>query len=483
MLEAIVETDDNLLERYLEGEEISEADLRTALRRATIAGTIQPVLCGSSLRNKGLQPLLDAVVDYLPSPLDIPPVQGKNPKKDQFEERNADSAAPMAALVFKIATDAYAERLAYLRVYSGSLKRGKVVRNATKNLRVRVPRLLRMFADHREDLEEISAGDIGATVGLKDTFTGDTLCDLHAPIILESISFPEPVISVAIEPRTLADQERLNEALRRLEEEDPTFVVRVDENTGQTIISGMGELHLEILVDRMMREFNVEANVGKPRVAYKETVTKAGRVDVTFDRVLGGKPQYAHVRMQVLPAERSSEQLDEGRAQFESRLGLGDIPSMYIEAVRAGVMESLDSGFLAGYPLVGLEIHLLDAGFDPALSTEMAFKAAGAQAFRQAIESADPVLLEPVMDVEVVVPEGFVGDIMGDLGARGADIRRMEPRPGGAQAVRAHAPLAEMFGYATDLRSMTQGRGTFTMEFHHYAPVDAKQMEAILYGA
>jgi elongation factor G len=269
--------------------------------------------------------------------------------------------------------------------------------------------------------------------------------------------------------------------MRRLEEEDPTFIVRVDENTGQTIISGMGELHLEILVDRMLREFKVQANVGKPRVAYKETVTQASCVNVTFDRVLGGKPQYAQVRMQVLPAE-STEGRAEDRAQFETRLSQDELPSIYVEAVRAGVMESLDSGFLAGYPLVGLSIHLLDAKFDPALSTEIAFKAAGAQAFRQAVESANPVLLEPVMDVEVVVPEGFVGDVMGDLGARGADIRRMEPRPGGAQAVRAHSPLAKMFGYATDLRSMTQGRGTFTMEFHHYAPVDSKQMDAILYG-
>ncbi len=485
MLEAIVETDDDLVERYLEGKEISVEDLRAALRRATIAGIIQPVLCGSALRNKGLQPLLDAVVDYLPSPVDIPPVQGENPKKNRLEDRAADPAAPMAALVFKIATDVYAERLAYLRVYSGSLERGKVVRNATKGSRVRVPRLLRMFADRREDLEKISAGDIGATVGLKDTFTGDTLCDLHAPIILESISFPEPVISVAIEPRTLADQERLAEALRRLEEEDPTFVVRLDENTGQTIISGMGELHLEILVDRMMREFNVEANVGKPRVAYKETVTQASRVSMTFDRMLGGKPQYARVLMRVQPmtaAVESGADRRSDRAQFESKVSQDDFPSAYVEAVRAGVVESLDSGFLAGYPLVGLVVHLLDAEFDPALSSEIAFKAAGARAFRQAVESAKPVLLEPVMDVEVVVPEGFVGDVMGDLGARGADIRQMKPRPGGMQAVRAHSPLAKMFGYATDLRSMTQGRGTFTMEFHHYAPVDSKQMEAILYG-
>ncbi len=474
MVESIVETDDALMLRYLEGEEIPSNDLRSALRKATIAGQIQPVLCGSSLRNKGIQSLLDAVVDLLPSPVEIPPVKGEHPKNGQIEERPADPSAPLAALIFKIATDPYAGRLAYLRVYSGSLKRGNVYLNPGKQTRERVPKLLRMFADRREEVEELQAGDIGATVGLKSTITGDTLSAMHAPIVLEAIRFPEPVISVAVEPKTVADQERLNEALEHLAEEDPTFRVRLDEATGQTILSGMGELHLEILVDRMLREFRVAANVGKPRVAYKETVTQTGRAEVVFDRMLAGKPQYARVVLEVSPA-------DVGEAsEFASQLRPQDLAPEYVEAIRAGALESLDSGFLAGYPLVGIEVRLLDARADEALSTEMAFRAAAAQAFRRAIESAEPVLLEPLMSVEVVMPEGFVGEVLGDLNARGADIKSMAPRPGAGQAVRAFVPLAQMFGYATDLRSMTQGRGTFTMEFHHYEPVDSRQMDAIV---
>ncbi len=476
LVEAIVETDDALMERYLEGEELPAAELRAALRRATIAGTLHPVLCGTSLRNKGVQPLLDAIVAFLPSPLDIPPVRGINSKGEE-ESRPADVTAPLAMLVFKIATDPYVGRLAYFRVYSGKVRTGTVVFNATKNVRERVPKLLRMFASHREEVEEMGAGDIGATVGLKQTFTADTLCALGSTIILESIHFPEPVIWVAVEPKTLADQDRLNEALQRFAEEDPTFRVRQDENTGQTIISGMGELHLEILIDRMLREFRVEANVGKPRVAYKETVTKSSRVEVVFDRLLGGKPQYARVVLEVAPAEPGKG------THFDNQVRPQTLPPQFAEAVRVGVIESLDSGFLAGYPLVGLAVRLVGAEMAPDLSTEMAFKAAGAQAFRQAVESAEPVLLEPVMSVEAVTPELFVGDVLGDLSARGANILLMESRPGGAQAVRAEAPLAKMFGYATDLRSLTQGRGTFTMEFHHYAPVDARQMDAILYGA
>jgi elongation factor G len=476
MLEAVVETDDELMMQYLEGEDIAPQALRTALRAATIAGTLQPVLCGSALRNKGVQPLLNAVVHYLPSPLDIPPVVGENPKKQRMEQRPADPSAPLAALVFKIATDPYAGRLAYFRVYSGKITRGNVYLNPTKSGRERVSRLLRMFADHREEVEELKAGDIGATVGLKKTFTGDTLSAMHAPIVLESIRFPEPVISVAVEPRTIADQERLNDALQRLAEEDPTFRVRYDEGTGQTIISGMGELHLEILVDRMLREFNVQANVGKPRVAYKETVTETGVADVTFDRMMAGKPQFARVKLEVSPAGTGNP------SRFENLLGPESLAAQYVEAVEAGALESLDSGFLVGYPLVGMVIRLTDAEADADLSSEIAFKAASARAFRQAVEAASPVLLEPVMDVEVVMPEGFVGEVLGDLNARGADIQAMEQRPGGAQAIRAYAPLAKMFGYATDLRSMTQGRGTFTMEFHHYAPVESRQMEAILFG-
>ncbi len=476
MIEAVVEMDDGLMERYLEGEEISPEELRRGLRRATIAGALQPVLCGSSLRNKGVQPLLDAVVDFLPSPLDIPPVKGENPKKDQIEERPADPTAPLAALVFKIATDPYAGRLAYFRIYSGTMTRGNVYLNSAKHTRERVSKLLRMFADRREEVEEFSAGDIGATVGLKNTVTGDTLSAMHAPIVLESIRFPEPVIYIAVEPKTVADQARLSEALERLAEEDPTFRIRVDEGTGQTILSGMGELHLDILVDRMQREFGVEANVGKPRVAYKETVTQTGRSEVVFDRMFGGKPQFARVVLEVGPAGTGAA------SRFENLLRPQDLTAQYVEAVKAGALESLDSGFLAGYPMVGLLVRLVDAQAELALSSEIAFKAAAAQAFRQAVEAAQPVLLEPVMDVEVVVPEAFVGEVLGDLNARGAEIKLMSPRPGGGQGVRAFVPLAKMFGYATELRSMTQGRGTFTMEFHHHDPVDSRQMEAIVYG-
>jgi elongation factor G len=477
MLEAIVETDDDLLERYLEGESISSGELRSALRAATIDGVIQPVLCGSALRNRGVQPLLDAVVDFLPSPIEVPPIEGENPKKERVEKRPADPSGPLAALVFKIATDPYAGRLAYFRIYSGTINRGNVYLNPAKHTRERVTRLLRMFADRREEVETLKAGDIGATVGLKNTVTGDTLSAMHAPIVLESIEFPEPVIRIAVEPKTVADQERLDEALERLAEEDPTFRVHTDEGTGQTILSGMGELHLEILVDRMLREFRVAANVGKPRVSYKETVTRTGRSEVVFNRMLAGKPQYARVVLEVSP-------MDTGEASiFENHTRPQDLAAEYVDAVRAGALESLESGFLAGYPLVGVRICLIEAEANEQLSTDIAFKAAAAQAFRQATEKAEPVLLEPVMSVEVVMPEGFLGDVLGDLNARGSEVRSMEPRPGGGQAVRAYVPLAEMFGYATDLRSLTQGRGTFTMEFHHYEPVDSERMDAIVYGA
>jgi len=476
MLESIAETDDDLMLAYVEGEEIAPSELRRGLRAATIAGDIQPVLCGSSLRNKGVQPLLDAVLAYLPSPLDIPAVTGENPKKNREEERQADPEAPLAALIFKIATDPYSGRLAYFRVYSGTVVRGNVYLNAAKGTRERVSKILRMFADRREEVDELKAGEIGATVGLKNTVTGDTLCAMHAPIVLEPIRFPEPVISVAIEPKTVADQDRLNESLERLAEEDPTFRVRMDEGTGQTILWGMGELHLEVLVNRLLREFRVAANVGKPRVAYRETVTQAGRSEVVFDRMMAGKPQYARVVLEISPAQERTT------SRFDTQLRPQDLMAQYIEAVKAGALESLDSGYLAGYPLVGIEVRLLEAEADETLSTEIAFKAAAAQAFRQAVEAAEPVLLEPTMDVEVVLPEGFVGEVLGDLNARGADIQVMEPRPGGGQAIRAYVPLAKMFGYATDLRSATQGRGTFTMEFHHYEPVDSGQMDAIVYG-
>lgn len=477
MLEAIVETDDALMTKYLEDREITAKELKSALRKATIAGVIQPVLCGSSLRNKGVQPLLDAIVSYLPSPLDIPPVLGENLKKERVEERPPDPDAPLAALVFKIATDPYAGQLAYFRVYSGTMIRGNVYLNPAKSSRERVSKLLRMFADHREEVESFSAGDIGATVGLKNTVTGDTISAMHAPVVLESIKFPEPVISIAVEPKTVADQSRLNDALDRLAQEDPTFHVHVDEGTGQTILAGMGELHLEILVDRMLREFRVQANVGKPRVSYKETVTQTSRSEVVFDRMMAGKPQYARVVLEVSPASLGRE------SRFETILRSQDLAAQFVEAAKAGALQSLDSGFLAGYPLVGVVIRLVNATSDVELSTEIAFKAAAAQAFRQAVESAGPVLLQPVMDVEVVIPEGFVGEVLGNLNSRGANIQIMESRPGRAQAIRAYVPLAEMFGYATDLRSMTQGRGIFTMEFHHHAEVDSRQMAAILYGA
>lgn len=475
MIEAIVETDDALMMRYLEGETISPTDLRETLRAATIAGDMQPVLCGSALRNKGIQPLLDAVVHYLPAPTDIPPVRGET--KKGREERPADPSAPLAALIFKIATDPYAGRLAYFRVYSGVIRQGQVVHNAGKSARERISRLMRMFADHREDVDEIRAGDIGATVALKESFTGDTLSAVNAPIVLEDIDFPEPVISVAVEPKTLADQDRLNEAMDRLAEEDPTFRIRYDEGTGQTIISGMGELHLEILIDRMLREFNVQATVGRPRVAYRETITEVASANVTFDRMLAGKPQYARVVLEVVPTEDGADM------RFESDVSTMAFPANLLDATRAGVLESRDSGFLAGYPLVGLVVRLVDARVDDERSTEMAFKAAAAQALRKAIEAASPTLLEPVMDLEVVAPEDFVGDVLGDLNMRGASIQKMKPRPGDVQAVRAYVPLAQMFGYATDLRSGTQGRGTFTMEFDHYEKVDSRKVDKILYGS
>lgn len=475
MIETLVETDDALMMRYLEGEEIPAADLRSALRAATIVGDMQPVLCGSALRNKGVQSLLDAVVDYLPSPVDVPPVQGETNKGPQ--ERLANSEAPLAALIFKIATDPYAGRLAYFRVYSGEIRRGEVVYNAGKRTRERIPKLLRMFADHREEVDKIEAGDIGATVALKNSFTGDTLSAVNAPIILENIDFPEPVISVAVEPKTIADQARLEEALVRLAEEDPTFGVRIDEGTGQTILSGMGELHLEILVDRMLREFNVQANVGRPRVTYKEAITKSASAEIIFDRMLAGKSQYARVNIRVSPLEGG------GEACFVSAVNTASFASDFEAAVRAGIMESMDSGFLAGYPLVGLKVILTGVGVDEEKSTEMAFKAAAAQALRVAVEAASPTLLEPVMNVEVVAPERFLGDVLGDLNGRGADIRLLNPRAGDVQAILAYIPLVQMFGYATDLRSSTQGRGTFTMEFDHYDPVASQKMSTILYGS
>jgi elongation factor G len=475
-VEQIVETDDDLVTLYLEGRDIPATRLRQALRRATLSGQLNPVLCGSALRNKGVQPLLDAVVDYLPSPLDIPPIEGVNPYTQKVEARPADASVPLAALVFKIASDPYVGRLAYFRVYSGKVKVGSRVINATKRGRERIGKLLRMFADHREEIQELSAGDIGATLGLKDTFTGETLCAPNGPIVLESISFPEPVISVAIEPRTAADQDRLADGLRRLAEEDPTFVVRVDENTGQTLISGMGELHLEILTDRLMREFGVSGRVSRPRVTYRETVTQRAEGEGLFERQTGGRMHFGHVWLEVGPLPTGEGFL------FEDAMRGGALSREFVEAVERGCREAMESGILAGYRLVDVKARLLDAELDEEASSELAFKVAGTMAFGQAVEEASPVLLEPVMDLETIVPELYMGEVMGDLNARGAEIREVASRAGEGQGIRAFVPLAKMFGYATDLRSLTQGRGTFTMEFHHYAEVDQQRVDAIVYG-
>jgi len=476
LLEKLAETDETIMVKYLEGEEITTEELRQALRQATLKGELVPVFCGSALRNKGVQPLLDAVVDYLPSPLDIPPIMGINPKTGAEESRPADENAPLAALVFKIVTDPYVGRLAYFRVYSGKVRAKQAVRNTNKNIKERVGRLVRMHANHREEIDEVLAGDIGAALGLKDTFTGETLSDFNRPIVLESIKFPEPVISVAIEPRTEADQDKMTEALYRLAEEDPTFNVRMDEETGQTIISGMGELHLEVLVERMVREFKVRANVGRPQVAYKETITKPVRAEGRFVRQTGGRGHYGHVWLELEPLGKG------GGFQFESKIAGGVIPKEFIPAVEQGVREALDSGVLAGYPLTDLKVTLVDGSYHEVDSSAVDFKIAASMALRNGVLQADPVLLQPVMKLEVVVPEEFAGEVIGDLSARGAQIEGMEPRSGGFQAIHAHVPLAVMFGYATDLRSMTQGRGVFTMEFDYYDRVPPEVMEQLILG-
>ena len=474
LVEKIAETDETLTVKYLEGEEISEEELRSALRQATLKGELVPVLCGAALRNKGIQPLLDAVVDYLPSPVDIPPIVGVNPVTGEEESRLSDEEEPLAALVFKIQTDPYMGRLAYFRVYSGQIKAGMAVLNSTKGRKERIGRLLRMHANRREEIGEVLAGDIGATLGLKDTFTGETLCDLQHPIVLESIGFPEPVISVAIEPRTEADQDKMNEALRRLAEEDPTFRVKFDEETGQTIISGMGELHLEVLVDRMLREFKVGANVGRPQVAYRETITRPVRAEGRFIRQTGGRGQYGHVQLEIEPLGPG------GGFKFEDRTAGGVIPKEFVPAVEQGVREAMESGVLAGYPLVDLKVALVGGSYHEVDSSDMAFKIAASMALKDGVERAGPILLEPIMKIEVVVPEEFTGDVIGDLASRRAQIEGTEPRSGGMQVIWGQVPLAEMFGYATDLRSITQGRGTFTMEFDHYAEVPPEVMRQIL---
>jgi elongation factor G len=474
MVEKIAELDDDLTMKYLEGQQITVDELKAALRKGVIANQAAAVFCGSSLKNKGVQVLLDAVIDYLPSPLDVPAVMGTDVDQEQQIELLPKDDAPLSALVFKIVTDPYVGRLAYFRVYSGVLSQGQMVTNTSKGRRERIGRLIRMHADRREDITEVRAGDIGAVLGLKETFTGDTLCDTKK-ILLESITFPEPVISIAIEPKSSGDQEKMGEALRKLSEEDPTFRVRSDENTGQTIISGMGELHLDILVDRMLREFRVQANIGKPRVAYRESITRAvPKVNFKYAKQSGGHGQFAHVVISLEPGERGSGII------FENKIVGGAIPKEFIPAVQKGVLEAADSGVLAGYPVVDLKITLFDGSFHEVDSSEMAFKMAGSMAFKEGVQKGSPVLLEPIMKVEVVVPDDFLGDVIGQLNSRRGSIQGMEVRPGNAQAVRANVPLGEMFGYATELRSASQGRGVFSMEFDHYAPVAQSVAQELL---
>ena len=478
LVEQISETDDELTEKFLEGAEITVRELQAGLRRAVIHGKLTPVYCGSSLRNKGVQPLLNAVVDYLPSPLDIPPVRGLDPDGAMELIREARPDVPLSALAFKIVTDPYVGRLVYLRVYSGRITKGSQVFNSSKGRKERIGRLIRMYADHREDIDEVSAGDIAAVLGMKSTFTGDTLTDPANPIVLESIVFPEPVIFAAIEPKTSADQDRMGDALRKLGEEDPTFQVVADENTGQTMIWGMGELHLEVLIDRMRREFKVQANIGRPRVAYKESIRKAvPEVDYRYVKQTGGRGHFGHVVLALEPGEPGSG------IQFTDKVRGGSIPHEFIPAVEQGVREAAEAGTLAGYPMTDVSIILLDGSAHEVDSSKVAFKMAGLLAFKDGVQRANPVLLEPVMKVEVVVPDEAVGDVTGDLSSRRASIEGLDNRGGNTQIVRAAAPLAEMFGYATDLRSMTKGRGVFSMEFHHYQKVEQRVTDSLLAGA
>jgi elongation factor G len=461
LVERIVELDEKLLAEYLEGHEIPVESLRSALRAATVDGKLVPVLCGSALKNKGVQPLLDAVIDYLPSPMDVPPVAGIHPTTGEVEARRAVDEEPLAALAFKIAADPFVGKLAFIRVYSGVIKSGSYVYNSTKDERERISRLLKLHANHREDVDSVSAGDIAAAVGLKYTVTGDTLCDAAKPLILETIKFPEPVISVSIEPKTKVDQDKMGLALNRLAEEDPTFRMRSDTETGQTLISGMGELHLEVIVDRLVREFKVDARVGRPQVAYRETITKTAREEGRYVHQSGGRGQYGHVVLEVEPLEPGTG------FEFVDKTVGGSVPKEFIPAVQAGVREALDTGVVAGYPIVDMKVALVDGSFHEVDSSEMAFKIAGAMGLRRAVERAGPKVLEPIMKVEVVIPEAMLGDIVGDLNARRGRIEGMDAR-GTSHTVRAHVPLAEMFGYATRMRSITQGRGSFSMEFSHY---------------
>jgi elongation factor G len=473
LIEALAEVDDQMLISYVEQREVSPGELRKALRRATIANLVTPVLCGTALKNKGIQPLLDAVIDYLPSPVEVPPVTGTHPKTGELLERQASDDEPFAALAFKVVADPYVGRLVHFRVYSGSVKQGGIVMNSARGQRERLGRILRMHANRREDIDDVQTGHIAATVGLKNTFTGDTLCAQDKPILLEAIKFPEPVISVAIEPKTKNDQDRMVETLLRLSEEDPTFCSRYDAETGQTIISGMGQLHLEIIVDRMMREFNVEANVGRPEVAYKETILQTGLAEGRFVRQTGGRGQFGVVELEVEPRSRGAG------LKFENKIVGGAIPREFIPAVEQGVREALETGILASYPVIDVRVALLDGTHHQVDSSELAFKMAGSLGVQAALKRASPIILEPYMKVEVATPDDFFGDVLGDVSSRRGHVTNVDQR-GHLRVITVLVPLAETFGYATDLRSLTQGRATYTMEFDHYKEVPASLAEQII---
>ncbi len=474
LIEAVAEQDENLMGKYLEGEELTEEELRAGIRSATISVSMIPVTCGSSYKNKGVQQLMDCVVDYMPSPLDVPAIRGVSPDDEEIElERPPVDDGPFAALAFKIMADPFVGKLCFFRVYSGKLSSGSYVMNSSKNKRERIGRILLMHANHREDTDVVYSGDIAAAVGLKDTTTGDTLCSDDAPIILESMDFPEPVIHVAVEPKTKAGQDKMTMALMKLAEEDPTFKAHTDPETGQTIISGMGELHLEIIVDRMMREFKVEANVGQPQVAYKETIRKAVRSEGKFIRQSGGKGQYGHCVLEIEPQEPGTGYT------FVNKVVGGSIPKEYISPIDDGIQEAMKNGILGGYQMLDIKVTVVDGSYHEVDSSEMAFKIAGSMGFKDGCRKADPVLLEPVMKVDVVVPEMYMGDVMGDLNSRRGRIDGMESRSG-AQVITSHVPLANMFGYATELRSRTQGRGVFTMQFSHYEEVPRSIQESVL---
>ncbi|MFC1686398.1 elongation factor G [Patescibacteria group bacterium] len=474
MIEAIVEHDDKLTEKYLEGGEITEEELKKTLRKATLENKVYPTLCGSALKNKGVQLLLDAVIDYLPSPIDVPPVEGINPKTEEKEIRETKDDGPFSALAFKIATDPFVGNLAFFRVYSGIVKSGSYILNANTGKKERLGRILRMHANKREEVKEVYSGEIAAAVGLKDTTTGNTICDVDHPIILEQITFPEPVISIAIEPKTKADQEKMALALKKLAEEDPTFQIKGDQETGQTLISGMGELHLEVLVDRMLREFKVEASIGKPQVAYRETIKKLTKIESKYIRQSGGRGQYGHVWLELEPNKRG-----EG-TEFIDKIKGGSIPKEFIPAVQKGVEEALENGILAGFPIVDMTVTLFDGSFHEVDSSESAFKIAGSKAIKEGVKQANPVLLEPIMKVEAVTPEEFMGDVTGDLNSKRGQIENMEDRTGGVKVINAFVPLSSMFGYATTLRSMTQGRASYTMEFDHYEEVPKNVAQDII---